>query len=456
VETVFDPRNSPILLLDEDENHLEASSNTLSELGYPVAVARTPEDALVLASERPFEFYLVSVPLRSRPVEGYLGTLHRDHPGVPIVLVTGSDGVERAVDFFAAGIEDYLLRPLDPREVRARLGRILERHDLGSHVSLLQDEIAKRLGLRSFVCRSPAMEAVVGRIDRIAPMRSTILIVGESGSGKELVARAVHYKGPRKNHPFVALNCAAIPESLIESELFGHEKGSFTGAFSRAPGKFEIAHHGTLFLDEIAEMKRETQAKLLRVLEEREFMRVGGSQTIRVDVRVIAATNADLERLVAEGRFRRDLYFRLKVLTISVPPLRERREDIPDLSAGFLEEICRANNLPPRRVSDDVLASFGRHPWPGNVRELKNVLESIVVGTVSEPIGLEDLPLAFRDGRGRRVAPPELRAGMTMRDMERELIRRTLEQTGGNRTHTARILDIGVRTLQRKIRAFGL
>ena len=453
---MFDPRNRLVLVLDEDEISLGSTVDSLAEIGFPVAVAHTPEDALVLAREREFDFFLVSYPLRTRPSETYLREVKLQRPQLPIVLLTSPADVEGAVALFRAGIEDYLLRPPDALEIRARLGRILERHELDSHVSLLHDEISKRVGFRSFVYNSPAMEAVVRRIERIAPMRSTVLIAGESGSGKELVARAIHFQSPRKPNPFVALNCAAIPENLIESELFGHEKGSFTGAFARAPGKFEIAHLGTLFLDEIGEMRRETQAKLLRVLEEREFMRVGGDQTIRVDVRVIAATNADLEKLVGEGRFRRDLYFRLKVLTIAVPPLRERREDLPELVRLFLDEICRANNLAPRRLSEEAMGDFFRYQWPGNVRELKNVLESVVVGSSEPTIQPEGLPPALRHGRARRVPPPDLRTGMTMEEMEREMIKRTLEHTGGNRTHTARILDIGVRTLQRKIRSYGL
>jgi transcriptional regulator with PAS, ATPase and Fis domain len=299
------------------------------------------------------------------------------------------------------------------------------------------------------------MQSAVARVLRVAPMRSTVLIYGESGVGKELVARSIHFNSPRRNKPFIALNCAAMPGNLIESELFGHEKGSFTGAHARVRGKFEIAHQGTLFLDEIGEMDPNTQAKLLRVLEEREFMRVGGNQSIRVDVRVIAATNADLESMVARGTFRRDLYYRLKVVTITVPPLRERREDIPALVGTFLDQLARENAVFRKAITPDALSALQEHSWPGNVRELKNILESVLVSVPGEVIRHEDLPSSVRPSR-ILPHPMELKAGTRLEDLERELIKRTLEHTGGNRTHSATLLGIGVRTLQRKIRSYGI
>ncbi len=455
--SVLDPRHKPVLVLDEDDLQLGACVDALSELGHPVAAAHTPSEAMLLAREREFDLLLVAEALRGRKIEEFVRDIRRIRPHLPIVLLVAPERAREAVALFRHGVEDYLLRPPAAIEMRARLGRILEKHELDTHVSFLRGEMLKQGRRRELVAGSPAMHAVVRRIAQIAPMKSTVLILGESGAGKELVARAVHFGSPRRDHPFVALNCAAIPEALIESELFGHEKGAFTGAIARAPGKFELAHRGTLFLDEIAEMRRDTQVKLLRVLEEREFMRVGGGQSIRVDVRVIAATNANLEALVREGRFRRDLYFRLKVITIPVPPLRERAEDIPELARLFLDEICRVNNIPPRRLSEEALEGFRRHSWPGNVRELKNVLESVVVGTVSPVIGIEDLPPAFGEAhRQGGPALPPVRAGATLQEMEREHIRQSLAANGGNRTHTARVLAIGVRTLQRKIREYGL
>jgi transcriptional regulator with PAS, ATPase and Fis domain len=286
-------------------------------------------------------------------------------------------------------------------------------------------------------------------------MRSTVLIYGESGVGKELIARSIHFNSARRDKPFVALNCAAMPANLIESELFGHEKGSFTGAHARVRGKFEIAHKGTLFLDEIGDMDPSTQAKLLRVLEQREFMRLGGDRSIQVDVRVIAATNTDLDAMVADGRFRRDLYYRFKVVTITVPPLRERRQDIPHLVSTFLDELSRENAVIRKAITPEALDALERHQWPGNVRELKNVLESVLVAVPGEVIRPEDLPMSIRQSTSSQ-APMELLPGTKLEEMERELIRRTLEHTGGNRTHSASLLGIGVRTLQRKIRAYGI
>jgi transcriptional regulator with PAS, ATPase and Fis domain len=274
--------------------------------------------------------------------------------------------------------------------------------------------------------------------------------------GKELVAKAIHYNSYRREAPFIAINCSAIPVGLIESELFGHERGAFTGAVGRQKGKFELADGGTIFLDEVGEMDLRTQAKLLRVLEEREFMRVGGGREVRVDVRVLAATNTDLEDLIRRRRFREDLYFRLKVISIRVPPLRERREDIPELARVLLDQIRRDNGLRPRRLTARAVRVLQRHSWPGNVRELKNVLESTAITRPGEVIRASDLPAGLRGEEGPAPSGTRPRAGVSLREMERETIRRTLARHDGNRTHAARTLRIGVRTLQRKIQAYDI
>ncbi len=345
--------------------------------------------------------------------------------------------------------------PLNPMELRARLKRVLERNDLNSRISWFQDELAKKSQYRKPEVRSPAMKAALDRAIRVAPMRSNVLITGESGVGKELVARAIHLNSTRCDAPFIALNCAAMPASLIESELFGHEKGAFTGAVARTRGKFEIANHGTLFLDEIGEMDLPSQAKLLRVLEEQEFMRIGGDRNIRVDVRVIAATNADLDAMVGRRRFRRDLYYRLKVVVIPVPPLRDRRQDIPYLVETFLDQLSSSNAVPRKTLSPEAMATLEAYSWPGNVRELKNALESILVSTLGDRIEQEDLPGGFLKAEPARSSYG-IQPGTTLEEMERELIRLTLEHTGGNRTHSASLIGIGVRTLQRKIRSYGI
>jgi len=462
---MHDASTRPVLLFDTDESLARAAFASLDALGYPVARPRSTSELLRAAAERDFSVVLLPCPSEEIALDALIGEVRRRLPRAPIVLMAAADHIAEALALTDHGADDYVMRPPAVSELRLRLQRLLTEDEPASetHAARATDTAmgngggaVRRDGSHAPIALSAGMAAMMQRIDRIAPMRSTVLLLGESGAGKELAAREIHLRSTRSGNPFVALNCAAIPENLIESELFGHEKGAFTGAFTRTAGKFEIAHLGTLFLDEIGEMRRETQAKLLRVLEEREFMRVGGHLNVRVDVRVIAATNANLERLVRDGRFRRDLYFRLKVITIPVPPLRERREDLPGLVRLFLDEICRVNGLAPRRCSPEALSGLQRHSWPGNVRELKNVLESIVVGTSSRTIGLDELPLAFRDGRQRTPTLASAAEGPTLQDMERELIRQTLERTGGNRTHSARILDIGVRTLQRKIRLYGL
>jgi DNA-binding NtrC family response regulator len=373
----------------------------------------------------------------------------------PLIALASPNRMEAAVRSLRHGVDDYLIRPPDALELKTRLKRLLERRELDSRLAFFQDELSKRAIAKRIETHSPAMKSVVERLLRVAPSRSTVMISGESGVGKELVARSIHFNSPRRERAFIALNCAAIPASLIESELFGHERGAFTGAHARTRGKFEIAHRGSLFLDEIGEMDSSTQAKLLRVLDSKEFMRVGGNQSIRVDVRLIAATNADLDAMVAEGTFRQDLYYRLKVVTLRVPPLRERRLDLPYLIDTFMEELARSNGVPQKRLTPDASRQLTEYEWPGNVRELKNLLESLLVTTDHDELGVDDLPSRVT-GERSRDRPTRFEVGMTIAEMERELIRHTLKETGGNRTHSATLLGIGVRTLQRKMNAYDI
>jgi DNA-binding NtrC family response regulator len=302
------------------------------------------------------------------------------------------------------------------------------------------------------------MERLFEQMRVVAPTRSTVLVVGESGTGKELVANALHQASPRRSERFLALNCGAIPSDILESELFGHERGSFTGAVTRKIGKFELAHRGTLFLDEISELYPELQVKLLRVLEERNIMRVGGGDLIEVDFRLIAATNRDLEREVAAGRFREDLYYRLKVVTLEIPPLRDRTSDLPVLCEHFLQAFSEEHGKSEIRISPQALDALSRHPWPGNVRELRNVLESVVIFHPGGEIKVEDLPALFRDAaRSTRSAAPiqtPFGTARTMDEIERQAILETLERTHGRRAEAARLLGIGLRTLQRKLKDY--
>jgi len=428
----------------------------LRGLGMDVRSVASPAAALDLASREDFDMALLDVALAGDGADGVVARLRSETTIPSILVLTTEDAVRQAVRALEHGADDYLVRPLERAEVRARLARILEWQHAGDRAVHLQNELSRKYLVGNLVSRSKGMRRVRDQILQVAPARSTVLILGESGVGKELVAKAIHFNSSRREAPFIAINCSAIPVNLIESELFGHERGAFTGAFGRQKGKFELADGGTVFLDEVGDMDLMTQAKLLRVLEEREFMRVGGNREVRVDVRVLAATNTDLEDLIRRARFREDLYFRLKVITIRVPPLRERQEDIPELARAILEQIRRDNGLRSRRLTALAVRRLQRYAWPGNVRELKNVLESTAITRPGETIRESDLPAGVlgEDGPGTPRARP--RVGVSLREMESDLIRRTLLRHDGNRTHASRTLRIGVRTLQRKIQAYGI
>ncbi len=416
--------------------------------GIPEAMEyleRTATEALLLDLGPAGETHLDSLrQLRSR------------WPSLAILVMVPRHSAAQAALALRLGADDYLLDPFDAAEFLIRLERILEHRDLHRKVAVLESDRDRRREGDPFIARSGVMQRLMQRLELVAPTRSTVQIRGESGVGKELVARAIHYRSPRRHRPYVTLNCSAIPETLIETELFGHERGAFTGAVARFRGKFELAHRGTLFLDEIGELSLAAQVRLLRVLEGQEFMRIGGEQPVRVDVRLLAATNADLESAVRSGRFREDLYFRLKVVTLDVPPLRSRTEDIADLVRLFADQICRTNNLPRHDLELEVLEIFGRYAWPGNVRELKNLLEGLIITSREPCIRVPDLPASVLAEPEEAAASFEPGMGMTLAEVECEVIRRTLESLQGNRTRAARLLNIGVRTLQRKIRRYGL
>jgi DNA-binding NtrC family response regulator len=443
-----------ILLVDR-EGEIAATAAVLRTLGGRVVTVPDAARAVRETRREEFDLALIGIDLGTQAVEETLRRL-ADGARIPsILMLARPDEVAAALAALPRGAADYLLKPVAAAEVEARVGRLLrwQEHDLRARH--LQDELSQRYLVGRVVSRSPGMQRVRQQIVQVAPARSTVLILGESGVGKELVAKAIHYNSPRRAGPFIALNCSAIPETLIESELFGHERGAFTGAHERQRGKFELAHGGTLLLDEIGEMDLGTQAKLLRVLEEREFMRVGGSRAVKVDVRLLAASNRDLRDLLARRRFREDLYFRLNVITIRVPALRGRREDIPELARSLLEQICRDNGLQAKQLGESAVRALLRHAWPGNVRELKNVLESAAITRPGPVLEADDLPDGFRGGLSWDDEG-DLPAGLSLGGMEREAIRRALARHGGNRTRAARALGIGLRTLQRKIRLYAL
>jgi DNA-binding NtrC family response regulator len=397
---------------------------------------------------------------------GVLRAARQISPDVGVLMITGHASVESAVEAMKLGADDYLTKPVDLFELKKRTTAIVEKRILTGRVKYLESRLGEKFG--RLVGRSKAMEALFRQMDLVAPTRSNVLIVGESGTGKELVANALHDNSPRREARFLPLNCAAIPAEILESELFGHEKGSFTGAVGRKLGKFELADKGTLFLDEIGELPLEMQVKLLRVLEQREFMRVGGTDTIKVDIRLIAATNSDLEAAVEQSRFRSDLYYRLKVVTLRIPPIRERREDIPLLANHFLDQFAKENRREGMRFAPETMKAMFAAPWEGNVRELRNVVESLVVLAPSEEIELGDLPDEYRRYAEEQAQVPGAEAaaaagttggtaaGLTMEEIERRAILSALERTGGNRTQAADMLGIGLRTLQRKLKEYRL
>jgi DNA-binding NtrC family response regulator len=452
----MNPETVHILVLDPDEDSGALALQALGRDGFRVTSVLTLKRALSLMERQQYDLAVVALGAARLGPRPLLGRIRDATPGIPILALVPPTRTDQAVRALKGGAEDYLTKPVDPFDLKSRVRRILERRDLDDRLAHLQTALSQRYALSSIVQHSPAMKGVVARIAQVAPTNSSVLILGESGVGKELVAKAIHFNSPRRHRPFLAINCSAIPANLIESELFGHERGAFTGAVERVRGKFEMAEGGTIFLDEVGEMDLQTQVKLLRVLEEREFMRVGGNRNIRIDVRVLSATNASLPQRIRQGQFREDLYFRLQVITLQVPPLRARGADLPELIRLFTDSLSRSNGVPPKEISPEALFFLQNYAWPGNVRELKNLLESLLVTLPSTRIEARDLPPALRGDRPLEDLMPRVEAGMTMREMEKELIQKTLDRTEGNRTRAARMLDIGVRTLQRKIREFGL
>jgi len=376
-----------------------------------------------------------------------------------VIVVTAYGTIENAVEAMRLGALDYITKPVNLDELRAKVAKAMEVYTLRARNDELQGLLNDRLKMEGVVGRSAAMQSVIEQSRMGAGTRASALIEGESGTGTELIARAIHFNSPRANGPFVPIHCAAIPETLLESELFGSEKGAFTGALQRRIGHFESADGGTVFLDEVSEIPPDVQVKLLRVLEQREITRVGANRPIAIDIRLVAATNRNLEKLVADGRFRQDLYYRLNVVRITLPPLRERLEDIPPLVRHFLDELCRQNQRPPLRISPEALERIPAFPWPGNIRELRNAVEQMVVFATGETIEVANLPPAIRGTEPVAASSTHgtiLTGQLNLSEVEKQCILRALEQTGQNRTQAAACLGISRRTLQRRLKELGL
>ena len=445
-----------ILVIDDNESHARVVAEGLEREGYTAQIAMTGKEGMEKLKAGRFDVVVTDLVMPGIDGMQVLQEAKGIDPGIQVILVTGFGTVESAVDAMSKGAFYYLLKPLNINELRAVVANALEKRGLIRRNRELEERLDEKFGFEGIIGNSPLMKEVYDVMRRVAGTSATVLIFGETGTGKELVAKAIHQNSPRKARPFVALNCAALSKDILESELFGHEKGAFTGAISTREGLFEYADGGTLLLDEVTDMPAETQVKLLRVLEDGEIRRVGSNVSIQVNVRVLAATNRDLTPAVDEGVFRQDLYYRLKVVTIKLPALRDRSEDVPLLIDHFLKEFCERHGRQAMRLSPDTRRILLRYPWPGNVRELRNCIENMVVMAAGDVIEVGDIPEQIHALPPEKARPLGLVAPMSLSDAEERLIKDTLLLTQGNREEAAHILGIGERTLYRKLKLYGL
>ncbi len=453
-------RTHHIAVIDDERESLAAISRALRRVGYQVDSYEDSQAAMAQL-DRFKQFDLVITDLKMPRVTGMdlLRAVRSVNPEAGVLMVTGHGTVETAVEAMRLGADDYILKPLDLFELRDRVRQILESRAPGARGS---DPAGRSLAgaATRILGDSPVMRDLLKQIATVAPTRSTVLLLGESGSGKDLVAQTIHENSPRRDRNFLPLNCAALSPTLLESELFGYEAGAFTGARQRRLGKLEMADRGTLFLDEIGEMPPEMQVKLLRFLETREIMRVGGNASLQLDVRLIAATNRDLVEAVSQGTFRTDLYYRLRVVTLRVPPLRERTGDIPRLAWSFVEAFAAEHRKRIYRLEPELLDRLVQHPWPGNVRELRNLVEGLVIFCKGDTLRMEDLPPELRIGRPATPPSPEAEpprfADLNLDTIERQAVLQALERSQGNRQRAAKLLGMGLRTLQKKLKEYGL
>ncbi len=449
-----------VLVIDDEELHAEAVAESLARVGYECIIATSGQSGADKIEKEDFDVILTD--LRMEDVDGLalLRKAKQELPDAEVVLITGHGDVKTAVEAIKQGAANYLTKPVDMGELRAIVDKAADRLRLARANKELQRQLNEKFGFEGVIGNSPKMHEIIAKLRDIAPTSATVLIQGETGTGKELVAKAIHINSPRKNKPFVAMNCTALNENLLEDELFGHEPGSFTGADKLRKGRFEHANGGTLFLDEVGDMPVTLQAKLLRILENKEVFRIGSNEAIKVNVRLLSASNQDLEEATAAAKFRQDLFYRLKVVTIKLPPLRERREDLPLLTAHFLKEFTDLHGKKVKGISEQVRRAMASYDWPGNVRELRNIIESMVVQDHDGTLDLDDLPEG--DNLTRLLSPdnhsarPSGMVGRPLTEIERYYIEQALELTGGNREEAARMLGIGERTLYRKIKKWGL
>jgi DNA-binding NtrC family response regulator len=446
----------PSILIVEDEAKMRRLLElSLGEAGYATHSEETAEAALALLGREHVDLVLTDLKLPGMSGLELLHAAKRIHAALPVVMMTAYGTVETAVEAMKAGASDYVLKPFSLDEIKIVVARELHLRRLQDENRELREALGKRYEAPGVVARSPKMQEVLALAERVAQTNSTVLLCGESGVGKDLIARTIHQRSRRAQGPFVKINSTAIPENLLESELFGYEKGAFTGAAASKPGKFELADKGTLFLDEIGDVPPATQVKLLRVLQEREFERLGGTKTIKVDVRLVAATNRDLRAALEDGTFREDLYYRLNVVPINIPPLRDHREDIPELAAAFLEKFAKESGKPIQGLRPEALERLVQFHWPGNVRELENVLERAVALSTGPQLEAADIVLDESQPKppaGAALLPP----GMTLEQWEDEMIREAVRRSNGNKSQAARLLGLSRNALRYRLSKLGL
>ena len=443
-----------ILVADDEEVMCESLAAWLREDGYLVETASSGREAVARAREKDYAIYFLDLKMPGG-MDGIdaMMEIRRLHPDASIIIITAYATVDTAITAMKEGAQEYIVKPCNPEEISLLVRRIIKVKNLQRENTILRKKLARQYHFQDIICKNPRMRAVVDMAVQVANLKSTVLIRGESGTGKELVARAVHNSGDRAANKFVAVSCAALPEGLLESEMFGHEKGSFTGAIAQKKGKFELADGGTIFLDEIGDISPKLQVDLLRVLQEKSFYRIGGSEEIRTDARVIAATHVDLEQAVADGKFREDLFYRLNVIEIRIPPLRERRDDIPLLADYFAERISREMGRDVIDISEGAYKLLMDHQWPGNVRELENAIERAIVTSRSKVLTEDDFAFLPRSN-GKRVW--NVPADTTLQEMEKQAIAATLERTQGNIKDAAAVLGIDRSTLYEKIKRYEI
>ncbi len=441
-----------ILVADDEKNIREGLAEALELDNYTVVMASDGLEAWKRYQKGDIDLVISDLRMPGMSGEELIKRITGESPGLPVIVLTGHGTVENAVEAMRNGAWDFLTKPLNLDRLSLLVKRALANRELSLQNTRLQEDLSRQRDFEAIIGTSAAMRRIFDMIKQVAPTRASVLITGESGVGKELVADAIHHTSPRADKPLVKVHCAALAASLLESELFGHEKGSFTGATARKRGRFELAHRGTLFLDEIGEIDQNVQIKILRVLQERSFERVGGEELIETDVRIVAATNRDLKAEIEKGNFREDLFYRLNVVNIHVPPLRDRKEDIPLLITSFLQEFAKENNKNIEGLDTRSRSALYRYNWPGNIRELRNCMESAVVMCKSNLISLDDLPPTVREGGEENWI--RIPVGTNLSEAERIIIQETLSANKMNKSRTAEVLEIGRKTLHRKLADF--